>query len=34
MTARRTIMVGLAGYLITAMALLSQSLAAGAPPFA
>lgn len=34
MTAKRTILIGLAGYLVTAMALLGQSALASAPPFA
>lgn len=34
LTTARTIVIGLAGYLVTAAALLGQSLAAGAPPFA
>jgi hypothetical protein len=34
MSKARTILIGLAGYLVTAAALLGQSLALGAPPFA
>jgi len=34
MTTARTILIGLAGYLITAAAMLGQSLAAGTQPFA
>jgi hypothetical protein len=34
MSKARTILIGLAGYLVTTAALLGQSPAAGAPPFA
>ena len=34
MTYARTILIGLAGYLVTAAALIGQSLAAGTAPFA
>ena len=34
MTAGRSLLVALAGYLITAAALLGRSAIAGAPPFA
>jgi hypothetical protein len=34
MSRARAILIGLAGYLVTAVALLGHSLAAGAPPFA
>ena len=34
MTAARTLLVALAGYLVTAVALLGHSAIIGAPPFA
>ncbi len=34
MTNARTILIGLAGYLVTAAALIGHSLAAGTTPFA
>lgn len=34
MTGMRTWLIGLAGYLVTAAALLGHSALAGAPPFA
>lgn len=34
MTTTRTFLIGLAGYLVTAAALLGRSAVAGAPPFA
>lgn len=34
MTTLRTILTGIAGYLVTAAALLAQSIAAGTAPFA
>lgn len=34
MSATRTFLVGLAGFLVTAVGILGQSALAGAPPFA
>ena len=34
MSTARTVLVGLAGFLVTALAILGQSALAGAPPFA